>query len=98
MKKFRNTLQHIRAICMEFADLRRNLADALGRNRGDVLLLSGGIDSGILAYLSPEARAITLSLDGQGRDVEYASALARSLGLCHTVITIGVQEALSAIR
>ena len=78
--------------------LRERLKDALKRHKGEGLLFSGGIDSGVLAYLSPEARAITLSLNGQGRDGEYASALARTLGLDHTVITIGVQEALSAIR
>lgn len=77
--------------------LRESLKDTLKRHKGEGLLFSGGIDSGLLAYLSPEARAITLSLSGQGRDEEYASTLARTLGLEHTVITIGVQEALWAV-
>jgi asparagine synthase (glutamine-hydrolysing) len=83
---------------MEFAELRHNLTEALRRNQGDCLLFSGGIDSGILAYLCPQVKALSVTLEGAGEDLVYGSALARDLSLDHQIITISIQEALSALR
>jgi len=81
-----------------FPPIKQKIEEALGRNRAEGILLSGGIDSGILAYLYPQAKAITVSLEGRGRDGEYASSLATTFGLAHTVITIDLEEALVATR
>jgi asparagine synthase (glutamine-hydrolysing) len=79
-------------------ELREKLREALGNHQGDCLLFSGGIDSGILAYLCPQAKALSVTLEGAGEDLEYGSTLAGALSLDRQVITIGIQEALSAIR
>ena len=80
------------------SSIREQLEDALKRHRGDCLLLSGGIDSGILAYLSPQAKAITVSLEGQGEDLKYISILSRLLNLDLAILKVGVDESLSAVR
>lgn len=67
------------------------------RNDGAGLLFSGGIDSGILAYLCPQVKALSVTLDGKGADLEYGAALAGDLSLNRQVITIGIEEALSAL-
>ena len=81
-----------------FPAIKQKIEEALGRSRAEGILLSGGIDSGILAYLYPQAKAITVSLEGRGRDEEYACSLATTVGLAHTVITIDLEEALVAAR
>ena len=78
-------------------ELREKLGDSLGDHQGDCLLFSGGIDSGILAYLYPQAKALSVTLEGEGEDLDYGSSLARDLQLDRQVITIGIQEALSAM-
>jgi len=77
--------------------LRERLQDSLIRNSGAGLLFSGGIDSGILASLCPQARALSVTLEGEGEDLAYGSTLAGALGLDHRIITIGIEEALTAL-
>jgi len=79
-------------------ELREKLREALRGHQGHCLLLSGGIDSGILAYLSPQAKATTVSLEGQGEDLKYISILSRLLNLDLAILKVGVDEALSAVR
>jgi asparagine synthase (glutamine-hydrolysing) len=78
-------------------ELREKLSDALGDHQADCLLFSGGIDSGILAYLCPQVKALSVTFEGEGEDLNYASVLAKELNLDRQVITIGVVEALSAL-
>jgi asparagine synthase (glutamine-hydrolysing) len=79
-------------------ELREKLRETLGDHQGDCLLFSGGIDSGVLASLCPQIKALSVTLEGKGEDIGYGSNLAKDLNLDRQVITIGVQEALSAIR
>jgi len=81
-----------------FTMLREKLTKAVGQNQGEAILVSGGIDSGILAYLSPGVKGVTVSLDGQGEDLEYLSILRESLGLEVALVKVGVDEALSTVR
>lgn len=81
-----------------FSELRQKLTQALERNQGESILISGGIDSGILVYLSPRVKGVTVSLDGKGEDLKYVSILADSIGLETTVVKVDVDEALSAVR
>jgi len=77
--------------------LREKLQKSLEGHQGDCLLFSGGIDSGILASLCPQTKALSVTLEGEGDDLKYASVLAGALGLNHRIITIGIDEALSAL-
>jgi asparagine synthase (glutamine-hydrolysing) len=79
------------------SSLRERLKDSLIRNSGVGLLFSGGIDSGILASLCPQAKALSVTFEDEGEDLEYGSTLARDLQLDRQVITIGIEEALSAL-
>jgi asparagine synthase (glutamine-hydrolysing) len=78
--------------------LRERLKDSLMRNRGEALLLSGGIDSGILAYLSPHAKGITVSLEGQGGDLRSVSILREVLDFDPILVNVTADEALAALR
>jgi asparagine synthase (glutamine-hydrolysing) len=80
-----------------FIELREKLREVLGNHQGDCLLFSGGIDSGILAYLCPQVKALSVTFEGEGDDLKYASRLAEDLSLDRQVITIGIEEALSAL-
>jgi asparagine synthase (glutamine-hydrolysing) len=80
------------------SEVRQQLQTSMKRNRAESILLSGGIDSGVLAYLCPQAKALSVTLEGQGEDLKYTSVLAKDLNLDRQVITISVQEALSDIR
>ncbi len=82
----------------QFLELRQKLTEAVGRNQAEGILVSGGIDSGILAYLSPGIKGVTVSLDGQGDDLRYVSIIRQPLDLDVTVLKVGKDEALSAIR
>ena len=77
--------------------VRERVKDSLMRNSGAGLLFSGGIDSGILAYLRPLVKALSVTCEGAGEDLGYGSTLARDLSLDRQVITIGIEEALSAL-
>lgn len=78
-------------------ELREKLRVTLGNHQGDCLLFSGGIDSGILAYLCPQVKALSVTFEGEGDDLDYGSSLARDLQLERQVITIGIEEALAAL-
>jgi asparagine synthase (glutamine-hydrolysing) len=80
------------------SEIKQRLQQALGRNQSGAILVSGGIDSGILAYLSPRLKGVTVSLDGKGEDPRYVSILRESLDLDVTLVEVGVDEALSAVK
>jgi asparagine synthase (glutamine-hydrolysing) len=78
-------------------ELSEKLKETVERRLGDCLLFSGGIDSGILAYLCPKVKALSVTFEGEGEDLQYASVLVKDLNLDRQVITIGIEEALSAL-
>jgi len=80
------------------SEIKQRLQQALGRNQSGAILVSGGIDSGILAYLAPRVKGVTVSLDGKGEDLRYVSILRESLDLDVTLLEVGVDEALSVVR
>lgn len=79
------------------ADLRARLAKAVVRNPAGVLFFSGGLDTSILALLSPSTPALHVCLDDGGPDFPFAQTVARSLGLDLIVRRVSVEEALAAI-
>lgn len=77
--------------------LRLKLKEAVGRNAAQAILFSGGLDTSILAFLSPGIHAISVRLEEYGEDFKYASMLSRELGFQLHLKRVNVAEALEAI-
>jgi len=80
------------------AELRKRLTRSVRRNQGEAILVSGGIDSGIVASLAPHVMGIVVSLDGRGEDLQYISILKKMVDLDVAVVTVRAEKALSAVR
>jgi asparagine synthase (glutamine-hydrolysing) len=80
------------------SEVRQNIQASLRKNLAEGILMSGGIDSGILAYLAPHAKGITVSLDGQGDDLRSVSILRRVLDRDPILVNVTIDEALAALR
>ena len=78
-------------------ELRSRLEEAVERNTAQGILLSGGLDTSILALLSPGAIGLNIRLNGYGEDLKYAEMLAGKLGLELYPKSISVEEALATI-
>jgi asparagine synthase (glutamine-hydrolysing) len=77
--------------------LRKLLSAAVKNKPYEGILFSGGLDTSILAALTPEATAVTISLEARGRDIGYSRVLAKRLGMKRCHYKIGVDEAVCAI-
>ena len=78
--------------------LRGKLKEATGRNRADSILLSGGLDTSILAFLARPATAFTAALRyAQAPDLVYSDKISRLLRMEHKKIEYTTQEALNAL-
>jgi len=77
-------------------DLRESLESAVQRNRAEAILLSGGLDTSIVAALASKhsaLRAYTIALEGApSPDIEYANLMTKALGLNHDLHTFSVEE------
>lgn len=82
--------------------LVKALEESIIRNLGDGLLLSGGLDTTIIAYLAAKLVkpcCITVALrDAPAPDVEYARLIANNLNLQHTVYYFGHDELEDSLR
>ena len=78
-------------------DLKKKLKEAVARHEAEGILFSGGLDSSILASLSPQASLFTVSLGSYGEDSEYAHLTATHLGRRHYIAKVEIQEAFEAI-
>ncbi|MEW6482946.1 MAG: asparagine synthase-related protein [bacterium] len=70
---------------------------AVLRNRASGLLLSGGLDSAILASISPNLKAITVRLADYGEDKRYAASVVRLLNIEAHQKSVDIDEAIEAI-
>lgn len=70
------------------ADLRSSLAKAVIRNPAGVLFFSGGLDTSILALLSPSTPALHICLDDGGPDLPFARSAALAIGLVEAACKI----------
>jgi len=81
--------------------LRALLHDAVKRNLADGILLSGGLDTSILASIASRfvsLKAFTAALRGvPAQDVEYATLMVGKLGVRHLVHLFDMSELLEAI-
>ncbi len=83
------------------AKLRSLLKEAVLRNMSEGILLSGGLDTSILAYLASNhyrLKALTVAFDAApAPDVEYAKLMAKSLKLEHIIHLFDEHELLNSI-
>ena len=83
-------------------ELRQVLTRAVERNLGDVILLSGGLDSSIIALLASkvgDVKAVSVYLENSpGSDLRYAKMVAGFLGIEHLIRVFNLDELEDAIR
>ena len=75
---------------------REVLKSSVERSPADIMLLSGGLDSSILAALDP-IPAITVQVQGQGTDIHHAQITAEYLGIPWYAIEISEQQAVDTL-
>lgn len=80
-----------------FAELKEKLKATVEKHQAEGILFSGGLDSSILASLSPRSSLFTVSLSSYGEDSEYAHLTAAYLGMGHHSVRVEIQEAFEAI-
>jgi asparagine synthase (glutamine-hydrolysing) len=77
-------------------DLRAAVESAVERNKAEAILLSGGLDTSIVAALASRLgplKAYTIALESApSPDIEYADLMAKALGLNHKLHTFTVEE------
>ena len=86
---------------VDYASLVQALEASVKRNLSDGLLLSGGLDTAIIAYLAARWRkpyCVTVALEGApAPDIPYAKLIAANLGLKHDLHYFGEDELDEAI-
>jgi asparagine synthase (glutamine-hydrolysing) len=81
-----------------FEQLRSKLKEATKRNRADAILLSGGLDTSILAFIAKPTIAFTVALkDSQAPDLNYSEKISSLLGIEHKKMEFTLEEALNAL-
>ena len=78
-------------------EIRKRLTRAVDESGAEGLLLSGGLDSSILAALAPGVSAFTVTLAPYGEDGEYAKILTQILHIKSYHRMIGIEEAVDSI-
>jgi asparagine synthase (glutamine-hydrolysing) len=80
------------------AELRNRLKESAERNKADVILLSGGIDTSVLAFLARPKVALTVALQGsRAPDLIYSEKVSRLLGMEHRRVEFSVEQALNTL-
>jgi asparagine synthase (glutamine-hydrolysing) len=78
--------------------LRHRLKEAVERNKADGILLSGGLDTGILAFIARPRIAFTVALKAsQAPDLSYAERVSNSLSIELKTKEFTVEEAIKAL-
>jgi len=81
-----------------YKQLRRRLKEAADRNKADGILLSGGIDTSILAFLARPRIAFTVALkDSQAPDLSYSKKVSRLLKMQVKTKEFTGEEAIRAV-
>ena len=84
------------AICCD--KLKFLLKKSVKDNYSDVLLLSGGLDSSILACLLKPELSLTVSLGKNAPDIEYAKRVSKKFGKTHQIIVLSFEELLEIVE
>ncbi len=81
-----------------YKQLRDQLAEAAVRNKAEGILLSGGLDTSVLALLARPGIAFTVGLqNSEAADPIYAGKVAQLLGIEHRKKEFSVAEALETL-
>lgn len=78
-------------------ELKKKLKASVERYRAEGILLSGGLDSSILSFLSPRVSPFTVLLGSCGEDSKYAHLVSSYLGMKYCSVNVKIHEALEAI-
>jgi asparagine synthase (glutamine-hydrolysing) len=88
-----NTLKRVK---LDYLPIVQSLEDSVKRNQSDCLLLSGGLDTSILAYLAAKWHkpyCLTVAFkDAPAPDIEYARKIAARFNLEHGIHYFGKEE------
>jgi len=78
--------------------LRNKLEEAVERNRTDGILLSGGLDTSILAFVARPSIGFTVALkDSPASDLSYSEKISKLLGIQHKKMEFTTEEALNTL-
>jgi len=78
--------------------LRNKLKEAVKRKNADGILLSGGVDTSILAFVGRPSTGFTVALkDSPASDLSYSEKIARLLGIQHKKMEFTTEEALNTL-
>ena len=78
--------------------LRSKLKEAVARNTAGGILLSGGLDTGILAFVARPSAGFTVALkDSPASDLVYSEKIARLLKIKHKKMEFTTEEALATL-
>jgi asparagine synthase (glutamine-hydrolysing) len=78
--------------------VRNKLKEAVERNGADGMLLSGGVDTGILAFVAGPSVGFTVALkDSPASDLVYSEKIAQLLGIQHRKVEFTTEEALGTL-
>jgi asparagine synthase (glutamine-hydrolysing) len=78
--------------------LRSKLTEAMERSRAEGILLSGGLDTSILAFVARPSTGFTVVLKGSpAPDLVYSEKIAKLLGIQHKKMEFTTEEALATL-
>ncbi|HUW45017.1 MAG TPA: asparagine synthase C-terminal domain-containing protein [Dehalococcoidia bacterium] len=78
--------------------LRNKLKEAVERSRADGILLSGGLDTSILAFVAKPSTGFTVALKGSlASDLVYSEQISELLGIQHKKMEFTTEEALATL-
>ena len=78
--------------------LRSKLREAVDRNRADGILLSGGLDTSILAFIARPSTGFTVALkDSPASDLVYSEKISKLLGIQYEKMEFTKEEALATL-
>jgi asparagine synthase (glutamine-hydrolysing) len=78
--------------------LKNKLKEAVERSRADGILLSGGLDTSILAFVARPSTGFTVALKGSpASDLVYSEKITKLLGIQHKKMEFTTEEALDTL-
>ena len=80
-----------------FSELKERFAGAVKRNQVEGILLSGGLDSSLIAAYAKDCEAVSIGLESYGEDRHYAAQVAEFLKIEYHHMTVGEEETINTI-
>ncbi|MCP4650509.1 MAG: hypothetical protein GY853_10575 [PVC group bacterium] len=77
--------------------VKQTIVTAVGKNRADGMMFSGGLDTSILAAVNPEMPGVNVSLENYNTDVPYAQQVVEHCNLDIHYKKISVEQAIEVI-